>query len=87
MNPQLKRRACLGQQPLSQSTLLAMIAGTPTFDFFAKMDLSTWEVFSFNPQTRTTCVLITNSSGERLVSIPLPQVIPSSERVFTNQNL
>jgi hypothetical protein len=86
-NPQYRRRACSGKQRLSQTTLLAMVAGTPSFQFFANMDPSTWEIFSFNPQTRTACVLITNSSGERVVSIDLQQVTSNNERVFTNQNL
>ena len=87
MNPQLRRRACAGEQQITQETLLAMLANTPSFPFFAGMDPATWTVFSFNPQTRVACVLITTPSGERLVSTPVPAVVPSGENAFTNQNL
>lgn len=86
MNPQLRRRGCSGQQTITQETLLAMAAGTSSFDFFARMDPSTWTVFSFNPQTREACVLITNATGERLVSTSVPEIVPTSERVFTAQS-
>lgn len=72
MAAEFRRRACNLPGGLSKSSLLAMVEGTSSAEFFDNLDEDEWIITSFNPTTREACVTLITSVGNRPISITLP---------------
>lgn len=70
---QFVSRKCQAVNRLSQTAFLALIEGTPTARYFSALELSDWEIVSFNPTNREVCVQMTKVPVRRTtLTITIP---------------
>jgi hypothetical protein len=46
-----------------------------TRQYFEKLDYNSWSITSFDPKTRKVCIKINIKSGDRFLSVTVPEVI------------
>lgn len=74
MAAEFRRRACTSGDRISKITTIAF-APTDTAAYLASIDIDTWEVTSFNAQTREVCITVTTPGGFRDFTVTLVQPI------------
>ena len=76
---QLVSRACSSPTTLSKEAFLGQLSdGSKQKSFFQSIPYDTWQVISFNPNTRVVCVTIVNGKTTNTISVTL-QVTTNSQ--------
>lgn len=71
----ISRTACLNLQRIRKSTVLAMLTEeSPEYNLLNNLEDSQWGIMSFNPHIREVCIVLYNPSGNKLISVKLPDI-------------
>jgi len=68
----IPKRACSTNRSISQNALLGLLRNTESGAFLSALDLSDWQILSYNSDTREACVELLPDSGTRTMSIKVP---------------
>ena len=70
-----KKRACQDNDSIPKVTLIAIFPeGSRTQAFFRSLEDDAWNIVSYDANTREVCIELITASGNRLISVTLPEI-------------
>ena len=69
-----RKRACGANERMSKITAIAF-SPSATAKYLSSLDLDSWEITSFNSQTRVVCITLITAGGLRDITVTLVQPI------------